>query len=119
MSIWLRKRTAGSAPGVEWKTDGAVAEVKDEAMALELLERRDGEFTEADAPAGSRPSDEAQSERDGREVAETGTGNAAKTNTAPATKGGTAATVPATSTTSAASTTPPTGTNPATTKAGK
>lgn len=118
MSIWLKKRTAGSAPGVEWTSDGDVQEVKDEAMALELLERGDGEFTEAKPPAGARPSAEAKTERDGREVAETGTGNATKTDAPPVTKGATGITIPP-SVTSGASTTPPTGTNPTATKAGK
>lgn len=43
--MWLRKRTAGNAPGFCWAADGDVVEVGD-ALALELLERPDGEFTE-------------------------------------------------------------------------
>jgi hypothetical protein len=111
MSVWLKKRTAGSAPGVEWTKDGDVQEVQDEDMARELLDRGDGEFTEAKRPAGARPSDEAKAERVGREVSETGTGNAAKADVGPAAtplKATSGAVIPGDTTT-----------NPTSTKAGK
>ena len=122
MSVWLKKRTAGSAPGVEWTSDGDVQEVKDEAMAQELLDRGDGEFTEVQRPTGARPSDEAKADRVGREVSETGTGNAAKrdvgsaatpASSAPAVDSATGR--PKTTTVVPSDTT----TNPASTKAGK
>lgn len=50
--MWLRKKTYGNAPGYSWAADGDVVEVED-ALALELLERADGEFTEV--PEGEVP----------------------------------------------------------------
>jgi hypothetical protein len=68
--MFLKKKTAGSASGgYEWENDGDVIEVPD-SLGEELLERRDGEFEEADAPAGHKPSDDAKSDRFQREVAE-------------------------------------------------
>lgn len=89
MSIWLKKRSAGVVPGVEWTSDGDVQEVTDEAMALDLLDRGDGEFTQVARPAGARPSDEAKAAKAVREVAETK--SAPNTTVAP---GATAATSP-------------------------
>jgi hypothetical protein len=43
--MWLRKANAGSAPGYTWKRDGDAIEVPDD-LALELMERPGGEFTE-------------------------------------------------------------------------
>ena len=88
MSIYLRKRSPGVAPGVEWVRDGDVQEVHDEDMARVLADHPSGEFTVVDPPAPVSPPAEARAARARREVTET----------PPATKGGTGATVPATTT---------------------
>lgn len=71
MSIYLRKRHAGAAPGVAWVCDGDVQEVTDEAMALELAAHPSGEFTVVDPPLEASPPAKAKAARARREVAET------------------------------------------------
>jgi hypothetical protein len=86
MSIYLRKRSPGVAPGVEWTVPGDVQEITDEDMARELAAHPSGEFTVVDPPLA--PPAEAKAARARREVTET----------PPATKGGTGVTVPVTTT---------------------
>lgn len=47
--VWLKKAHAGAAPGYTWENDGDVLDV-DEELALELLERPGGEFSEGEPP---------------------------------------------------------------------
>ncbi|MGH2897014.1 MAG: hypothetical protein ACRDPM_27630 [Solirubrobacteraceae bacterium] len=69
----MRKKNAGSASsGHVWENDGDVVEVHDH-VGVELLERRDGEFEEVEAPAGAKsthPPEEAEAARAAREVRE-------------------------------------------------
>lgn len=81
--MFLKKKTAGSASGgYEWENDGDVIEVPD-SLGEELLERRDGEFEEADPPAGHKPSDDAKTDRFQREVAERSAAKARVANESP------------------------------------
>ena len=51
--MWLRKRTAGNAPGLSWENDGDVLEVPD-GLGAELLALPAGDFEEADPPKGGK-----------------------------------------------------------------
>ena len=61
--VWLKKKSAGSAPGYTWEHDGDVLDV-DEALALELLERPGGEFAEGEPPAASDKTEVSEPEPD-------------------------------------------------------
>lgn len=71
MSIYLRKRSPGVAPGVEWVRHGDVQEITDEVMAQELAGHPSGEFTVVDPPIEASPPAKAKAARARREVAET------------------------------------------------
>lgn len=62
--VWLKKKSAGAAPGYTWERDGDVLDV-DEALALELLERPGDEFTEGEPPAESSKTEVTEPEPQG------------------------------------------------------
>lgn len=59
--VWLKKKTAGSAPGYTWEHDGDVLDV-DEELALELLDRPGDEFVEGEPPADGETPEEPEEE---------------------------------------------------------
>lgn len=81
--MWLRKKHGQCSIGdVSWEKDGDVVEVPD-SLGEELLARKDGEFEEADPPAGHKPSDDAKSKRAAHEVAERAALKARRANESP------------------------------------